>query len=133
LAVFLLGFLCACAPKVSPDGASDAAAPPPYQNISAETAYQMMQETNGFVLLDVRTKEEFNEKHIAGAILVPVEEIVARAETELPDKNAVIFVYCRAGIRAAAASKTLADKGYTQVFNIGGIDGWRHETAAGSN
>jgi len=113
--------------------------PPGYQRITAETAYQMMQrgtagsrELGSFVLLDVRSEAEFREKRIAGAILIPVNELERRAATELPDKNAVILVYCRAGVRASNAARILAGRGYTQVFNFGGIMDWPYETASGN-
>jgi len=102
-----------------------------YQKITAETAYQMMQKSDGFVLLDVRSNEEFQEKHINGAILIPVSELEKRAEPELADKDAVILVYCRSGVRSANASKILVKKGYTQVFDFGGINSWPYETVRG--
>ena len=99
-----------------------------YQKITAEEAHQMMDETTGFVLLDVRTEEEYREKRIEGAVLMPVTEIESRAEAELPDKGQTIFVYCRSGVRSANAAKTLAGLGYTNVFDIGGINDWPFET-----
>ena len=99
-----------------------------YQRITAETAYQMMQNSNNFVLLDVRTDGEFREKRIEGAILIPNTEIGKRAASELRDKKAVIIVYCRSGARATSAAKILAEKGYTQVFNMGGIIDWPYRT-----
>ena len=94
------------------------------QRIAPETAYQMMQTSNDFILLDVRTVGEFQARHIRGAILIPVNELENRAESELPDKNALIFVYCQAGRRSANAASILAGKGYTRVFDIGGIADW---------
>jgi rhodanese-related sulfurtransferase len=105
---------------------------PTYQRITAEAAYRMMQETNNFILLDVRTASEFRGRHIAGAILIPVNELERRAAAELPDKDTVIFIYCRAGVRASNAARTLAGMGYTQLFNIGGIIDWPYETISGN-
>jgi len=101
-----------------------------YQVITAEKAYQMMQTLNNFVLLDVRTNEEFLEKHIDGAILIPSYEIEKRAENEIPDKNTVILIYCRSGVRALSAAKILAEKDYMQVFSFGGIINWPYETVS---
>ena len=103
-----------------------------YQRISAETAHKMMQDLKTYILLDVRTPEEFQEKHIEGAILIPVTEISVRAETELPNKNADIFVYCRSGARSTTAGMILADKGYTHVYNFGGIGDWPYGTVGGN-
>ena len=121
--VLMLCFLSACFGNSSQTG-STVSNSPGYQRITAETAYQMMQELNAFVLLDVRTEGEFREGHIAGATLIPVNELERRAPTELPDRSAVILVYCRAGVRASNAARTLAGMGYTQVFNIGGTIDW---------
>ena len=96
-----------------------------HQRITTDAGYQMMRELTGYVLLDVRTPAEFRERHITGAINIPVNEISRRATNELPDKNAVLFVYCRTGARSETAARTLAQMGYTQVFNIGGIVDWR--------
>ena len=125
--VFVLCLLCACSGR-----SAQAQTTSVYKKITAETAYQMMQKPNAFILLDVRTEQEFQEKHIAGAILIPVQELEKRAATELPDKNGVIFVYCRSGVRSSNAAKILIEKGYTQVFDIGGIIDWPYETVNGN-
>jgi rhodanese-related sulfurtransferase len=95
-----------------------------YQRISAHQAHEMMQSLDSFVLLDVRSALEFDMEHIAGAILIPVDQIQRRAAAELPDRDAVILVYCRTGARANEAVETLAAMGYTQVFHMGGIVDW---------
>ena len=102
---------------------SDANAPSP-RRISPEAAYQMMSQSDNFVLLDVRSPAEFRRGHITGAILIPHTELASRAARELPDKNAPIFVYCQAGVRSANAAGTLAGLGYTRVFDTGGIVDW---------
>ena len=121
-AVLLLYFLCACFGNSTLS--ADVPNPPGYQRITAETAYQMMREPRDFILLDVRSAEEFREGHISGAILMPVNELERRAVSELPDKSITIFVYCRAGIRASNAARILARNGYSRVFNFGGIVDW---------
>jgi len=110
--------------SAAPDG-------PVYRKIKAETAYQMMQESKSFVLLDVRSMEEYLDRHIDGAILIPVNELEKRSASELPDKNTLIFVYCRSGGRSANASRALVGQGYTQVYDIGGIMDWPYKTVSG--
>ena len=99
-----------------------------YHKISADEAYKKMSESKDFILLDVRTEEEFSERHIEGAVLIPHLEIKARAEKELPDKKKVILVYCRSGGRSAYASGELVSLGYTKVYDIGGITDWPYQT-----
>lgn len=92
-----------------------------YQQITPEEAKTIMDEQTGYTLLDVRTQSEFDEGHIEGAILIPDTEIASRAETELTDKGATILVYCRSGRRSKLAAQALADLGYTNVHEFGGI------------
>jgi len=102
-----------------------------YRKISAESALQMMQDASEYILLDVRTVEEFNEAHIEGAILVPDYEIVNRAPTELPDKNALILVYCRSGRRSENAARELVEMNYANVYDFGGIIDWPYDITTG--
>ena len=83
-------------------------------------------ETN-YVILDVRTEEEFAEGRIAGAILIPDYEIKQRAEAILTDKSQLILVYCRSGRRSKLASADLSDMGYQNVKEFGGIIDWPYE------
>ena len=99
-----------------------------YRKLSAADAYKMMSELTDYVLLDVRTEEEYRERRISGAILIPNYEIKDRAAKELPDKDKVIFVYCRSGARSANAAGELAALGYVNVYDIGGIMNWPYET-----
>ena len=101
-----------------------------YQKVSAEEAKQMMEGLPGYVLVDVRTEDEYAEAHIEGAVLIPVDAIGARAADELPGKDTAVFVYCRSGVRSAQAAETLAGLGYTQVFDMGGINGWPYGTVS---
>ncbi|MCL2052611.1 MAG: rhodanese-like domain-containing protein [Lachnospiraceae bacterium] len=96
--------------------------------ITAMEAFKIMESGEEFILLDVRSSEEYREKHIAGAILIPDNEIANRAEKELPDKNAKILVYCRSGKRSEAAANKLAEMGYLNVLNFGGINDWPYGT-----
>jgi len=92
-----------------------------YRQITMDETVAMMEEEEGYIILDVRTAAEFDEKHIPGAINIPNETIGTDAIPELPDKNQLILVYCRSGNRSKQASEKLVKLGYTNVQNIGGI------------
>lgn len=98
-----------------------------YEQISGEEAKRLMDTETDFIIVDARTEEEFNEGHIEGAILIPEYEISERAEKELPNKDQLILVYCRSGRRSKIASQALADLGYTNVKEFGGIIDWQYE------
>ena len=83
--------------------------------------------TSDYVIIDARTEEEFAAGHIENAILIPEYEIAERAEEELPDKDALILVYCRSGRRSKIASEELVALGYTNVKEFGGIIDWPYE------
>ena len=102
-----------------------------YRKITAEQAKNTMDETDGWILLDVRTDEEFEEERIEGAILIPDYEISVRVESELPEKDAVILIYCRSGRRSALAANEMVDRDYTNVYDFGGIIDWPYETISG--
>ena len=104
--------------------ACGASSKPSYRQITADEAAQMMQEETDFVLLDVRTQEEYASGHIPGAICIPNETIGSEEIPELPDKDQLILVYCRSGNRSKQASQKLAEQGYTNVVEFGGINGW---------
>ena len=98
-----------------------------YLNITAEEAKEIMDTEDGYIILDVRTQEEYDEGHIPGAILIPYTEIEARAEEILTDKNRQILVYCRSGRRSKIAAETLVELGYTNIREFGGIIDWPYE------
>ncbi len=98
-----------------------------YEQITGEEAKKIMDSETGYIIIDARTVEEFNEGHIENAILIPEYEIGERAEKELPDKNQLILVYCRSGRRSKIAAQALADMGYTNVKEFGGIIDWEYE------
>ena len=98
-----------------------------YKKISAADAKARMDSGDTIVILDVRTKEEYDAGHIAGAILVPNETIVDKQPELLPDLDAEILVYCRSGNRSAQAAKKLIAIGYTNVVDFGGIIDWPYE------
>ena len=135
--LFVVVLLAACAdtaaPQDIPKDASDTTTDQEagYQKISAEQAKEMMDETDDWILLDVRTQEEYQEEHIEDAILIPDYKITSRAVSEIPDKDAVILVYCRSGRRSAAAAHELVGMGYTNVYDFGGIADWPYDTVSG--
>ena len=100
-----------------------------FVNITAEEAKQIMDSQEGYIILDVRSQEEFDQGHIPGAILIPDTEINARAEELLPDKDQLILVYCRSGRRSKLAAADLAELGYTNIKEFGGIIDWPYEIA----
>ena len=102
-----------------------------YRKISVDEAVEMMEQESGYIILDVRTPEEFAEKHIPNAINVPNETIGTNELSQLPDKNQLIMVYCRSGRRSKEAAEKLAALGYTNVVEFGGIIDWKGETVSG--
>lgn len=99
-----------------------------YMNISAKEARQLMDSEESYVIFDVRTQEEYDEKHIPDAVLIPVDEVEGKASSVLQDKNQLILVYCRSGRRSKVAAQTLVELGYTNIKEFGGIIDWPYET-----
>lgn len=98
-----------------------------YVNITAEEAKRIIDIEEGYIILDVRTQEEYDEGHIPGAILISHEEIAEKAEDVLTDKDQLILVYCRSGRRSKIAAEALAELGYTNIKEFGGILDWPYE------
>ena len=99
----------------------------PYMNITAQQAKELMDIETNYMILDTRTREEYDQSHIPGALLIPHTEIAQRAADELPDKDQVILVYCRSGNRSKQASEVLVELGYTNIKEFGGIIDWPYE------
>ncbi len=97
-----------------------------YLQITQKEAKEIMDSGVDYILIDARTEEEYAEGHIEGAILIPEYEIEERAKSILPDKDALILVYCRSGRRSKIASEALARLGYTNVKEFGGIIDWQY-------
>lgn len=97
-------------------------------NITAEEAKEIMDNQEGYIILDVRAQEEYDEGHIPGAIVIPHTEIEERAEEELLDKGQLFLVYCRSGRRSKIAAEALVELGYTNIREFGGILDWPYET-----
>ena len=102
-----------------------------YRQVNMDEAITMMEEGSGYIILDVRTPEEFAEKHIPGAINIANETIGTDEIPELPDKDQLILVYCRSGNRSKQASEKLVALGYTNIVEFGGINDWPGETVTG--
>lgn len=99
-----------------------------YQHITQEEAKEMM-DNEEVIILDVREQDEYDSGHIPGAILLPVGTIDEDTAAEaIPEKDSTVLVYCRSGNRSKTASSTLAELGYTKVYEFGGIDTWPYET-----
>ena len=98
-----------------------------YMNILAEEAKQIMDTEEGYIILDARTQEEYDEGHIPGAIVISHEEITEKAEEVLTDKDQLILVYCRSGRRSKIAAEALVELGYTNIKEFGGIIDWPYE------
>ena len=98
-----------------------------YVNITAEEAKQIMDSEEGYIILDVRTQEEYNQGRIPGAIVISHEEIAEKAEEVLTDKNQLILVYCRSGRRSKITAEALVELGYTNIKEFGGIIDWPYE------
>ena len=104
-----------------------------YRQVNAEEADSMMEEESGYIILDVRTAQEYSEKHIPGAINIPNETIGTEDIPELPDIEQLILVYCRSGNRSKQAAEKLVKLGYTNIVEFGGVHDWTGETVSGAS
>ena len=98
-----------------------------YINITAQEAKQIMDSRDDCIILDTRAQEEYDQGHIPGAILIPHDEILQKAESVLTDKDQLILVYCRSGRRSKLAAVDLVNLGYTNIKEFGGIIDWPYE------
>ena len=107
---------------------SNASSESSYQQISQEEAKEMM-DTQDVIILDVREQDEYDSGHIPGAVLLPVGSIDEDTAAEvIPEKDSTVLVYCRSGNRSKTASSALAELGYTNIYEFGGINTWPYET-----
>ena len=97
-----------------------------YYQISQDEAKRIMDEESDYIIVDAREQSEYDEGHIKGAIVIPYTEIEQKAEEMLPDKEQLILVYCRSGRRSKIAAQSLANMGYTNVKEFGGIIDWQY-------
>ncbi|MGN1328772.1 MAG: rhodanese-like domain-containing protein [Eubacterium sp.] len=98
-----------------------------YYQIPQDEAKRIMDEESDYIIVDAREQSEYDEGHIKGAIVIPYTEIEQKAEEMLPDKEQLILVYCRSGRRSKIAAQSLADMGYTNVKEFGGIIDWQYD------
>lgn len=98
-----------------------------YKRISMDEAKTLMEKEEGYILLDVRTKGEYESGYIPGATNIPLSDIDEKIISSLPDKSQMILVYCRSGNRSREASDKLSKLGYTNILEIGGINAWKGE------
>ena len=98
-----------------------------YMNITAQQAKEIMDTQKDYIILDTRTQEEYEDSRIPGAILIPYDEILDKAEGVLTDKDQLILVYCRSGRRSKLAAQDLVKLGYTNIKEFGGIIDWPYE------
>ena len=127
IVIFLLLMLfltTGCAQKLDGDGMIGETT---YIQIDQEKAKEMMAVNDGHVVVDVRRVDEYASGHIPGAILIPNESIGTEKPDQLPDKDQIILVYCRSGNRSKQAAQKLADMGYTNIYEFGGINTWTGE------
>lgn len=101
-----------------------------YRQITMDEAIAMMEKESDYIILDVRTKEEFAAGHIPNAINIANEVIGTTEIPELPNKDQLILVYCRSGNRSKQASEKLVALGYTNIVEFGGINSWPGEIVA---
>ncbi|SCZ79797.1 rhodanese-like domain-containing protein [Acidaminobacter hydrogenoformans] len=131
--------LAACAPEPAvetPVGEAPAEAPAEQPEktevklITPEDAKARMDAGEEIILIDVRTKEEYDQERIPGAILLPVDQVQKNAAEVMPDLDATYFVYCRSGNRSSIATALLASMGYKNIYDLGGIIDWPYETVS---
>lgn len=118
----LTGCFGAAAGSNGSNATNDSGSSASYQQVNAETAKELMDTEDDYVILDARTQAEYDEAHIPGAILIPHDTVTTAAEDALPDKDQLILVYRRSGNRSKQASQALVDLGYTNVVEFGGIN-----------
>ena len=131
LLIFLGVFLTACAPLYQKNQGEQTSMehknPGHYMTISPQEAKEMMDAETDYIILDVRTKAEFDQGHIPGAMLLPNENIGKEKPEELPELEKLLFIYCRSGSRSKQAAQKLAALGYQNMYEFGGIISWPYE------
>ena len=98
-----------------------------YKQVTAEEAKSIMDSEKDYIILDVRTQEEYSQGHIPNAILIPHQSISDESKEILKDKEQLILVYCRSGNRSKVAAEALTELGYTNVVEFGGINDWKYD------
>ena len=115
------GVTACAAPPAGPDAG--------FTPISPQKAKEMMDAGQELLILDVREQDEYDSGHIPGAVLLPVGTIDEDTAAEvIPEKDSTVLIYCRSGNRSKTASSALAELGYTNIYEFGGINTWPYET-----
>ena len=127
VAVLLLLVMASAVTGCGGDTADDRKEQAKYQRITADEAQVLMQKERDYLILDVRSPEEYAEGHIPHAINIPMEQFGEDPPKELPDRNQTIFVYCVKGIRSMNVANRLAHMGYKNIIEMGGIQDWHGE------
>lgn len=129
LVIFLIGILSVLFKETTGQDNKDSTTTieASYSKIRPEDAMDRLNNESDIVLLDVRTKEEYDTGHIKDSILIPVDVLEEQAIESLKDKDATIFIYCRSGNRSKTATKILLNQGYKNVYDLGGINDWTYE------
>ncbi len=102
-----------------------------YTSITMEEAKEAFENDGSYVILDVRRPDEYAKGHIPGAVNIANEDIRDEEPAELPDKEQIIYVYCRSGRRSKEAAAALAALGYKNIIECGGILDWTGIIQAG--
>lgn len=97
------------------------------KNVSMDEIVNIMNENQNYIILDVRTVEEYNDGHIPNAICIPNETISEDVINKLPNKEQLLLIYCRSGNRSKQAANKLQELGYTKLVEFGGIIDWKGE------
>lgn len=124
--VLAIGGLTGCSNSTNAVSSSNT-----YQQVTADRALEMMQSSTDYIILDVRTEEEYASGHIPKAINISNETIGTENIEKLPDKEQLILVYCRSGNRSKQAAAKLVNLGYTNVIEFGGINDWNGDITEG--
>jgi rhodanese-related sulfurtransferase len=98
-----------------------------FKNVSSEEAYKLINQDKEFIILDVRTKDEYDNGHIPGAKLIPVQVLPMKLNELSEYKDKPILVYCASGGRSPRAVETLADNDFQNIYHLSrGISSWRY-------
>jgi phage shock protein E len=103
----------------------EASKPAQVMDISPAEVFEIMENSQDYLIVDVRTKSEYDTGHLEGAMLLPVQELEDRMD-ELPADRPII-VYCRSGARSRSAAEILVENGFAMVYDMGGISSWEAE------
>lgn len=103
----------------------------PVKTLSPQQARQRMLQLSDYLLFDLRTRAEYCEMHLPGALCVPAAGLAAAVARAAAARDTPVFLYCRVGLRSRAAAEELARLGYTQVYDLGGIVDWPYEVVGG--